>query len=338
MATAENFPPLTRGAPLREERQLRPLTVDALVGDAPVMRRVRHLIQQIARSPASTVLITGESGTGKDLAAKVLHAVSHRATRPFMTITCSALPESLLENELFGHERGAYTDAKEQRLGLLELAHGGTVFLDEVGELAPPLQAKLLRFLEERTFKRVGGTTDIHVDVRVIAATHRNLDDAVTSGVLREDLYYRLRVLPIVLPALRDHLEDLPLLTAHFVEHYNAELGKSVRGLASSALRAMQDYRWPGNIRELRNAIERAMLLGTGPMLGETDVVIDAAPATRELFLLPREGVNLMRLERDLVRQALERCHGNRTRAAVLLGLNRDQVRYRARKLGLSDR
>src|SRR5512140_598190 len=250
----------------REVRALRasqaqPWSIDRIVGDSQPMVQMKALLQKIATSPASTVLLTGESGTGKDLAAKVLHYQSDRASRPFMNITCSALPENLLESELFGHERGAFTGADRQKRGLLESADGGTVFLDEIGEMTPPLQAKLLRFLEEKTFKHVGGSIDIRVDVRVVAATNRQLEDEVRQGRFREDLYYRLNVLPILLPPLRHRPEDVPPLVDYYVDIYNAEFRKRVRGVASDAMARLRAYGWPGNVRELRNAVERAMLL-----------------------------------------------------------------------------
>ena len=224
--------------------------------------RAKALLERVAASPASTVLLTGETGTGKDLAAKAIHYHSDRAARPFVNITCSALPEQLLESELFGHERGAFTDARQQKRGLFETADGGTVFLDEIGEMTPGLQAKLLRFLEEKTFKRVGGLADIRVDVRVIAATNRNLEDEVKAGKFREDLFYRLQVMPIVLPPLRERRGDVPLLVNFYIDRYNREFRKRVRGAdAGGAWRMLEQYRWPGNVRELRNAIERAMLL-----------------------------------------------------------------------------
>src|ERR1700694_3852580 len=215
----------------REVRALRttqaqPYSLDRVVGESEVMVGVRALLKKIASSPASTVLLTGESGTGKDLAAKVIHYASDRAMKPFMNITCSALPEALLESELFGHERGAFTGADRQKRGVLETAHGGTVFLDEIGEMVPGLQAKLLRFLEEKTFKRVGGSVDIHVDVRVIAATTRNLQEEVVQGKFREDLFYRLNVLPIPLPPLRDRADDIPRLVNFYLDAYNAEFKK----------------------------------------------------------------------------------------------------------------
>jgi transcriptional regulator with PAS, ATPase and Fis domain len=253
-----------------------------------------------------------------------------------MNITCSALTETLLESELFGYERGAFTDARQQKRGLFESAEGGTVFLDEIGEMATGLQAKLLRVLEEKSFKRVGGVQDIRVDVRVIAATNRNLDEEVKAGRFRQDLFYRLNVLPIALPPLRQHLEDVPALVAFYVDSFNREFRKNVKGASPSAIKALQSYGWPGNIRELRNVIERSMLLTTNQVLEPADLAL-ATPsgASGVPFELPALGVNLEALEHSFVVQALERSGGNQTRAAALLGMNRDQIRYRIEKYGL---
>jgi transcriptional regulator with PAS, ATPase and Fis domain len=301
------------------------------------MQSLKAMLQRVASSPASTVLLMGESGTGKDLAAKIVHYNSDRAARPFMNITCSALPDALLESELFGHERGAFTDARQQKTGLLESADGGTVFLDEIGEMVPALQAKLLRFLEEKAFKRVGGAADIRVDVRVIAATNRNLEEAVQQGKFREDLYYRLNVLQITMPPLRDHAADIPLLLNFYVDVFNREFRKQVRGATEDALALLRAYRWPGNIRELRNAVERAMLLADGDWLAPEHFPINVSrrAAPGGLMELPDEGVNLETVERTLVVQALTRTGWNQTKAAALLGLNRDQIRYRVEKFGL---
>ncbi len=326
----------------REVRALRasqaqPYAIDRIVGESAAMIGVRALLQKVASSPASTVLLTGESGTGKDLAAKVIHYASDRAGRPFMNITCSALPEALLESELFGHERGAFTGADRQKRGLLETADGGTVFLDEIGEMVPGLQAKLLRFLEEKTFKRVGGAVDIRVDARVIAATNRQLEDEVRQGKFREDLYYRLNVLPILLPPLRARTEDIPLLVNYYVDSYNAEFRKRVRGVTPDAMERLRTYGWPGNVRELRNAVERAMLLAEEDVLAPANFPVASSGAGRltERVDLPPGGIDLEQLERSLVMQALERSGWNQTRAAALLGLNRDQIRYRIEKFKL---
>jgi two-component system, NtrC family, response regulator AtoC len=279
--------------------------------------------------------LTGETGTGKDLAAKAVHFTSERANRAFVNITCSALPEQLLESELFGHERGAFTDARQQKRGLFETADGGTVFLDEIGEMTPGLQAKLLRFLEEKTFKRVGGLADIRVDVRVIAATNRDLEEDVKAGKFREDLFYRLQVMPVSLPPLRERRGDVALLASYYIDRYNREFRKKVRGLTPEAAKLLDQYHWPGNIRELKNAIERAMLLNDRERLEPDDFTTLTRTITAASFKLPPEGLNLEEVERQLLVQALERANGNQTQAAQLLGINRDQVRYRIEKFGL---
>jgi DNA-binding NtrC family response regulator len=319
------------------ENEARPYSLRAIVGESASMDGLRQMVAKVAASPSSTVLLTGESGTGKDLIAKTIHYSSARAARPFMNITCSALPEQLLESELFGHERGAFTDARMQKRGLLESAEAGTVFLDEIGEMVPALQAKLLRFLEEKSFKRVGGASDIHVDVRVVAATNRNLEEQVAKGGFRSDLYYRLNVLPIRLPALREHAEDAPALIRFFIDGFNREFKKRITGVSPRAETLLQTYGWPGNVRELRNVVERAMLLAEGPRLEEGDfAALKSAAATGDPFDLPAGGVDLEKLERSLVVQALRRSGGNQTKAAALLGINRDQIRYRIEKFGLS--
>ena len=312
---------------------------DAIVGTSPAMLDIKAMLARVASSPASTVLLTGETGTGKDLAAKAIHYNSSRSAKPFVNITCSALPEQLLESELFGHERGAFTDARQQKRGLFETADGGTVFLDEIGEITSGLQSKLLRFLEEKTFKRVGGLADVRVDVRVIAATNRNLEEEVKTGKFREDLFYRLHVMPLVLPPLRERDGDIRLLIDYYVERFNREFRKKVRGLNPDALALLEQYRWPGNIRELRNAIERAMLLVDREWLTPQDFPsLTRHSSSACMFRLPPEGVNLEDVERQLVVQALERSSWNQTHAGHLLRINRDQVRYRIEKFGLRPR
>ena len=330
----------------RELRTLRdtlakPFGVASIIGESDAMQRVKGLVRKVATSPGSTVLLTGESGTGKDLVAKVIHYSSARAARPFLNITCSALPENLMESELFGHERGAFTDARAQKRGLLEQADDGTVFLDEIGEMTPALQAKLLRFLEEKAFRRVGGSSDIQVDVRVIAATNRNLEETIREGKFREDLYYRLNVLRIEVPPLRTRADDVPRLAQHFVETFSRDFRRPVRGLSDDATQALRTYGWPGNVRELRNLVERAVLLSEGEVLQASDFDTLQAPrraggSGRTAFQLPADGVSLEEEERSLVMQALERTGGNQTRAAMLLGLHRDQIRYRIEKFGLA--
>jgi two-component system response regulator AtoC len=314
----------------------RPYTLTRIVGVSPAIEAVRSLVARIGVSPSSTVLLTGESGTGKDLVAKVIHYASARASRPFMNITCSALPEHLLESELFGHEPGAFTDAGTQKRGLLETAEGGTVFLDEISEMTPHLQAKLLTFLEAKSVRRVGGSQDIAVNVRIVAASNRTLGPEVAAHRFREDLFYRLNVLAIAMPALRTHPEDIPLLAEHFIDGFDAEFRKRVRGVTPEARAMLQQYSWPGNVRELRNLIERAMLLSDNDLLDVSDFPSLSGIASGSYdFQLPSAGVDLEVLERSLVIQALRRSGGNQTRAASLLGLNRDQVRYRIEKFGL---
>ena len=256
-----------------------------------------------------------------------------------MNITCTALQDTLLESELFGHERGSFTDAKNQKKGLFELAEGGSVFMDEIGDMSPNLQAKLLRALEAKTFKRIGGTEDIVVDVRVIAATNRDLERAVQEGKFREDLYYRLNVIPIVIGPLRERREDVSLLVEHFLTHFSKEFRKPGISISKPALQKLEEYRWPGNVRELRNVLERAILLGDEPVIRPEDLLlgryVPAADAGRSAFHLPDEGIVLEAVERELVRQALDRTRGNQTRAAELLGISRDQIRYRMEKFGM---
>jgi two-component system response regulator AtoC len=328
----------------REVRELRalqsePFSMDRIIGESPPVRAVKALLRKIAATPASTVLLGGESGTGKDLAARSLHYGSDRAASPFMHITCTALPESLLESELFGHEKGAFTDAHQQKRGLFERAHRGTVYLDEIGDMTAGLQAKLLRFLEEKAFKRVGGADDIRVDVRVIAATNRDLEEAVRKGGFREDLYYRLNVLPVIMPPLRERSGDVALLAKYFADGFSREFRRSVTGLTPEALQLLDAYPWPGNVRELKNAVERAVLLAEGDRLGPGDFQAlqgDAARGQPLGFRLPPAGVDIHQVERSLVEQALARTRGNQTRAGELLGLNRDQIRYRIEKFKLT--
>jgi DNA-binding NtrC family response regulator len=309
---------------------------ESIIGESPAMKAAKAVMARVAESPASTVLLTGETGTGKDLAAKAIHYNSDRSAKPFVNITCSALPEQLLESELFGHERGAFTDARQQKRGLFETADGGTVFLDEIGEITAGLQSKLLRFLEEKTFKRVGGLADVRVDVRVIAATNRDLEQEVKTGKFRDDLFYRLHVMPLMLPPLRERDGDIRLLIEYYIDRFNREFRKKVRGVNADALNLLEHYRWPGNIRELRNAIERAMLLVEREWLTPQDFPsLMRQTSSGWLFRLPPEGVNLEDVERQLVVQALERSSWNQTHAGHLLRINRDQVRYRIEKFGL---
>lgn len=321
---------------LRAQMQKR-FGLDRILGQCPPMVKLFELIRDVAGSGASTVFLRGESGTGKDLVAKAIHYNSDRANRPFMNITCTAITESLLESELFGHERGAFTDAKQLKKGLLELSDGGTVFLDEVGDMPAPLQAKLLRFLEEKTFRRVGGVQDIEVDVRVIAATNRDVNKLIETGAFREDLYYRLNIIPIDLPPLRERGEDIRLLAEYFIDVFAREFRREVKGLTSPAVEKMMGYGWPGNVRELRNTIERAVLLVKQDYIGPDDLVTgrgrqDGPTCTIEL---PPGGISLQTVEEQLVRQALALTNSNQTKAAKLLHLSRDQLRYRMERYGL---
>ncbi|MBI3819551.1 MAG: sigma-54-dependent Fis family transcriptional regulator [Planctomycetes bacterium] len=314
-----------------------------LVAESAPMKEVVRLIDRVAQSEASTILLLGESGVGKGVVARVLHDASRRSSRSFLNITCTALPENLLESELFGHERGAFTDARQQKRGLVELAQGGSLFLDEIGDLSPALQGKILRFLEAKQFRRVGGTRDITVSVRIIAATNRDLSKEVNEGRFREDLFYRLNVIPIKIPPLRERREDLRPLVERFITHFGREFKKHVRGFDPEALDVMESYHWPGNVRQLRNAIERSVLLADHDTLSVEDLPVEVRTpppggavrgAARNIYELPAEGAEFDLLEREYVRQALERTKGNRSRAARLLGMNRDQIRYRLEKFG----
>jgi len=329
---------------LRQQHQ-KQFGVGNLVGNSKKMLEVYDLIHRVAASAATTVLIQGESGTGKDLVAKAIHFTSDRASKPFMNITCSALPETLLESELMGHEKGAFTDARERKRGLFEVADGGTVFLNEIGDMGIALQAKLLRFLEDKVFRRVGGSRDMQVNVRIIAATNRILDQAVREGSFREDPYYRLKVIPVEMPPLRERPEDIELLTAYFVDHFNEELRKSTRGFTAEAIEILKRYQWPGNVRELRNVVERAMILESKEYLGTADLEPSIRNASNSdatgvnpgspHFALPEDGIGLQQVEDEMVRQAVERTGGNQTRAAALLQISRDALRYKMKKLGL---
>ncbi|HUJ08904.1 MAG TPA: sigma-54 dependent transcriptional regulator [Verrucomicrobiae bacterium] len=319
-------------------QQRRKFGLEYLVGQSPLMRGVRELIMQIGESDATTVLIEGENGTGKELAARAIHFGSARANQPFMAINCSAIPENLIESELFGHERGAFTDAKTAKKGLFELADGGTVLLDEIGDMKPALQAKLLRVLESREFNRIGGVHNILVDVRVVASTNRNLETAVATGEFRQDLYYRLKVISLRMPALREQGEDIPLLAEYYLAQFAGEFNKPLKQLSPEAAKMLQQYPWPGNVRELRNVIERLVILEKAervlPEHLPSELRLCTRPSSRSIIQLPPEGVALADVERELVRQAMERSGGNQSNAAELLGLERDALRRRLIKYG----
>jgi transcriptional regulator with PAS, ATPase and Fis domain len=300
-----------------------------------------EVLDKVARSESSTVLVQGESGTGKELVAKWIHYSSNRADKPFIAINCAAVPATLLESELFGHEKGAFTDAKVTKKGLFELADGGTVFLDEIGDMEMGMQAKLLRFLEDRSFRRIGGGRVFTVDVRIISATNKDLQKSIEEKTFRNDLYYRLQVIPIFLPSLRERKEDIIPLATHFIALYNKDFNKKVQGITDIAQRIMIDYSWPGNVRELKNIIERAIILGNDETLLPEhlphEMVAKASPETGapvSSFHLPPEGIDIEEVEKELIRQALEITEWNQSKAAKKLSLGIDAFRYRMKKFG----
>jgi two-component system response regulator AtoC len=315
-----------------------------MVGTSDGLKSALSRLERAAKASASTVLIHGETGTGKELMARFLHDKSARAGGPFVELNCSAIPEQLLESELYGHERGAFTDAKRFKKGLFELADRGTLFLDEIGEMAPQLQAKLLRVLETRTFRRVGGSVDITVDVRVVAATHRDLTRLVGEGRFREDLYFRLNVVPVVIPPLRERVSDIPALAEHFTARLCRELGRPAAKLHPAALERMKAYRWPGNVRELRNIIERVVLLEADdeiraehlPPELSSSAGVHGGGSTAEPF--PSGQVRpLAEIEKLAIEHALRVCDGNKTRAATLLGIARQTLRTKLKEYSIAD-
>lgn len=311
-----------------------------IIGESTQIKCLMEVLDKVAHSEASTVLVQGESGTGKELVAKWIHYSSSRAEKPFIAINCAAVPAALLESELFGHEKGAFTDAKSTQKGLFELADGGTVFLDEIGDMEMGMQAKLLRFLEDRSFRRIGGSRVFTVDVRIISATNKDLQKSIVEKTFRNDLYYRLQVIPIFLPSLRERKEDIIPLAVHFISQYNKTFNKKIRGLTEMAERIMTGYSWPGNVRELKNVIERAIILGAGETLLPEHLPLeivgkDLPPCTTvSLFHLPSEGIDIEEVEKELIRQALEITEWNQSRAAKKLNLGIDAFRYRMKKFG----
>ncbi len=306
-----------------------------MIGRSPAMERVFEVIRQVAPSKA-TVLIQGESGTGKEVAAKAIHTMSTRAEKPFVAVHCAALSPQLLESELFGHEKGAFTGANERRIGRFEQASGGTLFLDEIGEIDPMVQVKILRVLGEKTFERVGGNQTHTADVRLIAATNRDLTAMVAEGTFREDLYYRLHVVPLQMPPLREHPEDIPLLTSAFLKEMGKEHGKPAQHFSPEAIAALTTYSWPGNIRELKAAVEHAVVLGTGEELNITDL-----PAALQIIrssITPSDSLNLAEVEISLIRKALAETGENRTLAAKKLGISRRTLHRHLSQLGILKR
>lgn len=327
-----------------------------IIGESAAIRRMKTQLERVAKSNASTVLITGESGTGKELAARAVHEWSARSEMPFIEINCASIPENLLESELFGYEKGAFTDARERKLGLFEIAQSGTIFLDEIGELPLKLQTKLLRALESRRFTRLGGTREVSFSARIVAATNRRLLDEVAAGHFRGDLYYRLSALPLTLPPLRERMEDIELLVPFFLQKLSEELGVRPSTISSPALARLKSHSWPGNLRELKNTLERALVFfepelitpehieldpvardtshakPTLPVSGVSKDTEEPAAGGATFFKLPERGIDLELLERDLLTQALAKAHNNQTKAAELLHISRHTLRYRLEK------
>lgn len=316
-----------------------------IVARSARMQEVLATVVRVA-STSSTVLLAGESGVGKDLIARAIHEHSRRASGPFVKINSTAIPETLLESELFGYEKGAFTGATTSKPGKFELADGGTLFLDEIGDVPPATQVKLLRVLQEREFERLGGTKTLKVDVRMVAATNRDLRAALEQGAFREDLYYRLNVVPINIPPLRQHKEDIPALVDHFIQLHASEAGKTIRSITPEALKLLTDFHWPGNVRELENIIERALALSEKDVIEAGDIRLDVAaprgilPGTAPVdprASFPPEGMTLDAFEDEIIREALRRADGNKSQAARLLGLSRNALRYRLSKMGMED-
>src|SRR5579872_7391698 len=328
-----------------------------VVAVSPKTTELMHFVEKVAASEATTILVQGESGTGKDLVAKTIHYESSRQNGPFVAINCSAIPETLMEAELFGHEKGAFTDAKQMKKGLFEAADGGTLFLDEIGELSPLLQAKLLLVLEDQVIRRVGGVRDMQVDVRVIAASNRDLEKAVREGQFRQDLYYRLAIIAIFIPPLRDRKDDILPLVDFFIERYSRKFKKAVRGITADTRRLLMGHSWPGNVRELKNSIERAMILEDEQLLHSVYLPFSVAesggltafertssaeagqqlPNGRNLprLYIPDGGTSLEEVERTMVELAMKQSNNNQTHAARLLDISRDALRYKLKKFGL---
>jgi two-component system response regulator PilR (NtrC family) len=316
----------------------------SMIGCSKEILKVYTLINKVAATSAN-ILILGESGTGKELAARAIHESSPRAGMPFITINCGGIPETLLESELFGYMKGSFTGAHIDKAGLFEMAGGGTIFLDEIGELPPVLQVKLLRVVQEKTFRRIGGSADIKVDVRIISATNQNLAEKVKDGSFREDLYYRLNVIPVHLPPLRERKEDIPILTKHFIEKYSREFNKEIRTISLYALELLMEYQFPGNIRELENIIERSVALEASNIILPENLILSKDSGQRKKFNdfhIPEQGVQLNTVlanyERQWITNALEKSRGSKTKAAELLHITPDSLRYRIEKLGLEDK
>jgi len=321
---------------LREELGQR-YQFDNIVGHSEAMREIFATVARVAPTRA-TVLLCGESGVGKDMIARAIHHHSPRSSHPFVKINCTALPENLMESELFGYEKGAFTGANTTKPGKFEQADTGTVFLDEIGDVPASVQVKLLRILQEREFERLGSNKTRHIDVRVLAATNVDLREALEQGTFREDLYYRLNVLPINIPPLRERKEDIPFLAQYFVRKLRKDLGSPVESISENAIQRLLEYHWPGNVRELENVLERSMVLSNGPVLEASDVKLDVARTSSTSFaagnFLP-DGMTLDQYEQSIIREALQRANGNKSQAARLLGLTRNALRYRLSQMGI---
>ena len=328
----------------REEREL--LGFGEIVGMSKQMQEVFDLIRQVADSPKTSVLICGETGTGKELVAKAIHYNSERAEKPFIEINCSAFQENLLEAELFGYEAGAFTDARQRKKGLFELAHQGSFFLDEIGDMSLEIQSKLLKVIEEQRFRRVGGTKEIKVDTRIISATSQDLKKRITKGLFRQELYYRLNVVTIELPLLNERGEDIILLTEHFVNFFNTEFKRHVTRIDDDVKELLMAHSWPGNVRELKNVIERAVLFEKGELLSRQSVRLFDEPITSTVaisptpvhpveFEIPPEGISMNEIEKSLLKKALSDTNGNQTKAAKLLGITRETIKYKMKKYNL---
>ena len=315
---------------------------DSLIGDSEPVREIIYLFKKLTETDPKTILISGESGTGKGLAAKILHFNGIRNEKPFIELNCAAIPETLLESELFGHEAGAFTDAKKLKKGILEQADGGTVFLDEIGDMSLSLQAKLVKAVEERSFRRLGGSRDIKVEICVIAATNQDIKALVKSGDFREDLYHRLNVITFEMPTLRDRMDDIKLLTEHFVSYFNVDLNKNITEIPEEVEKAFLQYNWPGNVRELRSTIERATLLSEDSVLNpkyvklEYDDSLNVQDSGEKMVIdVPLDDASLYKIEKKVITKALELNDWNQTRTADMLGITREVLRYRMKKWGL---
>ncbi len=327
---------------LLRRQQKEEITFDSIVHQSTVMKQIVQVSKKIARTDATTILLLGESGTGKDVFARAIHNDSNRKTKPFVTINCSSLPDTLLESELFGHEKGAFTDAKKLKKGLYEIAEGGTVFLDEIGEISLTTQVKLLTVLENRMIRRIGGTKDIPVDVRVIAATNKNLKESIQQKLFREDLYYRLQVFQIEIPSLRKRKEDIAPLLEFFISMFNEMFRKKIQHIDPVAKKLLENYDWPGNVRELRNVVERAIILQSGTTLQVGALPCEINNLTPHnsvhnncLIDFPEEGISLENVEKQIILRALEMANYNQTQASKLLGVSRDTLRYKKKKHNL---